>query len=115
MNEMNDWTPEPQPFGWLEPPRKYPPTAVGVATPPPPRRPHRRSTRSRWHFRKIAAVAALGVATSSAGIAAGIALPLNALYEVGAGLTALEVATWFVRVRRRRLRSFAFRLGWRWT
>lgn len=30
------WPPKPDPFGALEPPRRNPPTAVGVATPPPP-------------------------------------------------------------------------------
>jgi len=31
-----EWPPKPDPFGALEPPRRNPPTAVGVATPPPP-------------------------------------------------------------------------------
>jgi|SRR5688572_9782845 len=30
------WPPKPDPFGDLQPPRRNPPTAVGVATPPPP-------------------------------------------------------------------------------
>ena len=30
------WPPTPDPFGSLEPPLRNPPTAVGVATPPPP-------------------------------------------------------------------------------
>ena len=30
------WPPHPDPFGSLEPPRRNPPTAVGLATPPPP-------------------------------------------------------------------------------
>lgn len=30
------WPPKPDPFGALEPPRRNPPTAVAVATPPPP-------------------------------------------------------------------------------
>jgi hypothetical protein len=111
---MNDWTPEPQAFGWLEPPRKYPPTAVGVATPPPPHRPHRHSTRSRWRLRRIVAVVALGLTTSGAGIVAGMGLPVSSLLEVGAGLTALELATWYVRARRRRLRRFTRRLTLRW-
>jgi hypothetical protein len=35
---MSDsWQPVPDPFGSLEPPGRNPPTAVGVATPPPPR------------------------------------------------------------------------------
>lgn len=35
---MSDWTPETQPSGSLEPPRRFPPTAVGAMTPPPPER-----------------------------------------------------------------------------
>src|SRR4051812_19885910 len=34
---MDEWIPEPQEQGWLEPPRRRPPTAIGIATPPPPR------------------------------------------------------------------------------
>jgi hypothetical protein len=30
------WPPKPDPFGALEPPRRNPPTAIGLATPPPP-------------------------------------------------------------------------------
>jgi hypothetical protein len=30
------WPPKPDPFGELGPPRRNPPTAVGLATPPPP-------------------------------------------------------------------------------
>lgn len=33
--------PQPEPRGALVPPPRYPPTAVGVATPPPPREPRR--------------------------------------------------------------------------
>jgi hypothetical protein len=36
---MDEWIPEPLEQGWREPPRRRPPTAVGVATPPPPRGP----------------------------------------------------------------------------
>lgn len=37
---MTEFKPIPDPAGSLEPPRRYPPTAVGAATPPePPRRP----------------------------------------------------------------------------
>src|SRR4026209_435344 len=31
----NDYTPEPEEQGWLSPPGRKPPTAVGSATPPP--------------------------------------------------------------------------------
>ncbi len=111
---MDDWTPEPQVFGWLEPPRKFPPTAVGVATPPPPRRPHRRLRRAGWPPRRIAAVLALALATSGAGIAAGIELPVSALLEAGAGLTAIELASLYIGAHQRWFRGFARWLALRW-
>ena len=36
----DDFTPEPQASGALEPPRRLPPTAVGVMTPEPEPRPY---------------------------------------------------------------------------
>ena len=33
----DDFSPDPEPGGALVPPRRHPPTAVGTATPPPPR------------------------------------------------------------------------------
>lgn len=47
---MDEWIPDPLEQGSLEPPRRRPPTAVGVATPPPPRGPrpsHYRESRMR--------------------------------------------------------------------
>ena len=41
------WPPKPDPFGALEPPRRNPPTAVGLATPPPP------AGQPRYHDRRI--------------------------------------------------------------
>lgn len=41
------WPPEPDPFGALEPPRRNPPTAVGLATPPSP------SGRPRYYDRHV--------------------------------------------------------------
>lgn len=34
---LSSWPPDPEPGGALDPPNRRPPTAVGVATPPPPR------------------------------------------------------------------------------
>src|SRR5436853_3859738 len=56
--------PEPEESGFLEPPRRRPPTAVGTAT-PPPRKPYKpgnyRGFRSRTH------IAAQSVLASSLG------------------------------------------------
>jgi hypothetical protein len=104
---MNDWTPDPQESGWLEPPRKLPPTAIGVATPPPPRGPDRRSPRRTSRLRRIATVIGFSLATTGAGVVAGIGLPVSALLEIGAGLTALELAMQYVRRRRRILETIA--------
>ena len=41
------WPPKPDPFGALEPPRRNPPTAVGLATPPPP------AGQPRYHDRRV--------------------------------------------------------------
>jgi hypothetical protein len=104
---MDDWAPEPQAFGWLEPPRKVPPGAVAVATPPPPREPFRRSRRSSRLLLKRGALIAFALVTAGAGVAAGVSLPLDALLEIGAGLSALEIATRLVHRRHRRSRRFA--------
>ena len=98
---MSEWTPEPQEFGWLEPPRKLPPTAVGVATPPPPHRPNRVAARRRSRLLRIASAVALGLTTVGAGMFIGLDLSLPTLLEIGAGLTTLEIATRFARGRRR--------------
>ena len=42
-----EFEPRPEEKGALAPPNRRPPTAVGVGTPPPPRPPFRRITRSR--------------------------------------------------------------------
>lgn len=43
----------PDPHGSLEPPRRYPPTAVGTLTPPPPPPIHRREGRTRARSRLL--------------------------------------------------------------
>lgn len=110
---MEDWTPDLSTFGWLEPPRRRPPTAIGVATPPPPHRPFRRTIPHRSRFHRITLVAIIALAASSAGVLAGIDLPLSALLEVGGGLTVVEAATWLVRARRVRLHRMARNLATR--
>ena len=68
---MDEWHPEPQEEGSLEPPRRRPPTAVGVATPPPPRgpRPSRyfetRMQRIGRAFSQLMVATALGLTASN--------------------------------------------------
>ena len=44
---MESYPPEPEPRGFLDPPRRDPPTAVGTATPEPSPEPPRREGSSR--------------------------------------------------------------------
>ena len=46
--------PEPESWGSLEPPRRRPPTAIGVLTPPPPRRPDADHTDGGFLLQRIA-------------------------------------------------------------
>ena len=66
---MDEWLPKPQEQGWLEPPRRRPPTAVGVATPEPPRGPRiyreTRMQRVGRAFSKLAVSTGLGLAAAS--------------------------------------------------
>ena len=83
---MDEWAPEPQEQGWREPPRRRPPTAVGVATPPPPRGPRNsRYRESRMH--RIGRVFAQLAVATACGIAAGeyISLSLLATSLIGLG------------------------------
>src|ERR1043165_9875624 len=93
---MDDWTPDPQPFGSLEPPRKHPPTAVGVATPPPPGRPYRRTSRRR-NRRKASVMFAITLVAAGAGVLAGVELSVAALMRIGAWLSAAELASLVIR------------------
>ncbi|MBX3175314.1 MAG: hypothetical protein KF709_12945 [Gemmatimonadaceae bacterium] len=65
----DEWAPEPEPAGNLQPPRRNPPTAVGVLTPPPPHRPQRTRYRASSLRRRLAQ-AFLGASGAFAGIAA---------------------------------------------
>jgi hypothetical protein len=64
------WPPKPDPFSALEPPRRNPPIAVGVATPPPPEgQPHYydlRITRGRRLATAFVGTVLAGAATSVA-------------------------------------------------
>ena len=83
---MDEWIPEPQEQGWLEPPRRRPPTAVGIATPPPPRGPRRSRYRETRMQRIARAFAQLAFATG-AGVAAGAFVSVPILLSLLVGLT----------------------------
>jgi hypothetical protein len=63
---MDEWLPEPLAEGSLEPPRRHPPTAVGVATPPPPRGPRRSRFRGSRMQRIARLLAQLAIPTTVA-------------------------------------------------
>lgn len=83
-----DRVPEPDPSGRLDPPRRNPPTAVGVLTPPPPPRRtpsgvYRSSLRTRL-AQGFVGLLALGVgsgvvaaASGMLGVATGVAVALT--------------------------------------
>ena len=98
---MKDRTPEPQPDGFLDPPRRFPPTAVGVATPPPPRG-HRRAPRSESRLRRRVRSATRLLLSLGTGATLGSVLPLLASATIVAGLSAGLVA---LGVRRRRRKA----------
>jgi hypothetical protein len=61
------YPPEPEESGFLDPPRRHPPTAVATATPPPPyRRGNYRGFRSRT---RLIATAVLAASMGLAGVA----------------------------------------------
>ena len=73
--------PEPESWGSLEPPRRRPPTAIGVLTPPPPRRPDADEAYTGFLRQRLAqgfvgtTIAALGTAiAASTGGAVGFSL-----------------------------------------
>lgn len=83
---MDEWIPKPEEQGWLEPPRRRPPTAVGVATPPPPRDP-RRSRYRETSMQRIGRVFALLAVSTALGLAAGTFVSTPLLLALLAGLT----------------------------
>lgn len=107
--------PFPEEYGDLEPPKQWPPTAIGVATPPPP--PRRQRSRGRQRPYLPAYVVAAGL--SLGGVVAWRLGPWLLLRAAGvgslvAGLISLGVVGWInfsaaVRVapwwRTRRLRT----------
>ena len=78
---MDEWLPEPQEEGSLEPPRRRPPTAVGVATPPPPRGP-RRSRYRETRLERIGRTFAQLAVSTFFGLAAGEFIPIPLLLSL---------------------------------
>jgi len=80
------WSPDPEPSGSLEPPRRRPPTAVGVATPPPPRGPEPRYVDGRATRRRRLASAFVGcVLTATAASLATVGSAWPAILSTGFG------------------------------
>ena len=73
---MDEITPNPEPSGRLSPPRRNPPTAVGLLTPPPPpRRPSSGNYRSTLRARLaqgFVGVLAVGVGSGVTAVASGV-------------------------------------------
>jgi hypothetical protein len=102
---MEEWTPKPQESGSLDPPRRRPPTAVGITTPPPPRPrgSEHYSRRSRLQRRARALIGFL--TTFGGGVAIGSLFPPAASITVATVLSTLLLALHIRRRRWRRLRS----------
>jgi hypothetical protein len=95
---MSDDTPLPQPDGFLDPPRRFPPTAIATATPPPPRR-HVRVRRGRRSRVAIVVYTLMLGAAGVAGAVVGALLPL----AIGVGAAfGLSGALFALRTRRKR-------------
>lgn len=75
---MDEWIPRPQESGWLEPPRRNPPTAVGVATPPPPGRP-RDSRYRETRMQRVGRAFAQGAVSVALGLVAATWVPMPIL------------------------------------
>ena len=79
------WPPKPDPFGALEPPRRNPPTAVGLATPPPPAGQPRYYDRRVSRRRRLASAFAGTVLAASATSVATLGSVWWALLSTGLG------------------------------
>jgi hypothetical protein len=104
---MDEWIPQPEEAGWLDPPRRRPPTAVGVATPPPPRGPRRsryRETRMQLIGRLFAQLAV----STACGLAAATFLSLPTLVFLLLGLTGGRA---ILQRRRSRLSRLVLNFG----
>jgi hypothetical protein len=103
---MDEWMPEPQERGWLEPPRRRPPTAVGVATPPPPGPRPRRYHESR--MQRIGRVFAHIAFATAFGLAAGTLVPIPVLLS---SLVCLTGGRLILQRRHSRFAQLALHFG----
>ena len=104
---MDEWLPEPQEEGWLEPPRRRPPTAVGVATPPPPRGP-RHSRYRETRMQRIARAFAQLAVSMALGLAAGTFVSMPILVSLLVCLTGGQL---ILRRRRTRFSQLVLNFG----
>jgi|SRR6185437_2247223 len=90
FDSEDDRSPEPLPAGRLDPPRRDPPTAVGLATPKQPSRPHRptRYGRGLTRMQRIAR-RALGVLLIGSGSAVAWASWIGLATAAGAGVAGV--------------------------
>lgn len=88
----DDPTPEPLEAGYLEPPRRRPPTAVGTATPRPPTPPRRpRADPEGLTLLQRRARTALAGLFTAAGTSVALATDLWSVAAAGIGVAALGV------------------------
>src|SRR5688572_14386587 len=83
----DDHAPRPEPWGDLVPPNRRPPTAVGVMTPPPPRRPERAP--AAMPLRRRLALAFLGFACVSTGAVIAVATTGPVGFGIGATIALM--------------------------
>ena len=81
----DEWLPKPDPFGGLEPPRRNPPTAIGLATPPPPSGEPWYLDRRALRRRRMASAFAGSVLVASATSLATLGSVWSALVSTGLG------------------------------
>ena len=84
----NDYTPDPEEQGWLSPPGRKPPTAMGTATPPPDPRDPRGNEYAALRSRRARRLRTLGFMLAATILAVSLGtFPLLALF-VAAPLAA---------------------------
>lgn len=108
----SSWPPDPEPGGALNPPNRRPPTAVGVATPPPPQgQPRYRNHLSRLRRRLAEGFTGAVLTTSAVGIAT-IGSLTSALFAVGLGAVGGAFLYQAMRARPRHGPGVAVKLIW---
>lgn len=106
-----DRTPTPEPWGGLEPPDRRPPTAIGVMTPPPPRRPSEPYRASDLRRRLALGFVGVTVIATGVGVAAVAVGPLG--FAIGSAFALLGSPLLHAAVRVPRRSTPVVRLGGR--